>query len=556
MSLALTKDKPLRVAIYARVSTEEQAEHGYSIEAQINSLSEYVYQAGNELVDKYVDAGISGKSVKGRLALAKMLQDARDRRFDLVLVWKINRLARNQLDLLRIIEELRTCGVAFRSYSENFETETPMGRFALQMMGAVGELERNTIVENVRLGMKQRAREGKWNGGAVLGYRTEAVPNASKRHQESSLIVVPDEADTVRHIFEMYASGLGLKAIANHLNKEGFRTKRGNMFSINGIRDILLNPVYIGKIRFNVREHWADLRRKGTNPDYILSDGTHEPIISQELWDEVQAIHAAKAGKPKRSFTGTYPLTGLLRCPECGAGMVAGRSSQKRKDGTEWIRRYYVCGQFANKGSAACRANSVPADLAEKYVFERLSEVVTKKQILRDVVQNLNKARTGHLLVLQNELSQVDKLLQQATARKNKLFSLFEEDKVSQEFLKERLFGLDEELTSLGDRKSDLEIEIDSQDAAPVPIKMVEMVLKDFDSALRACEPERRKSLLVLVVKEITVKNRRVDKIALTFDETIERNIRGWSRKSTKEEASEGVDDDTLDRLLMVRFTF
>lgn len=554
MSLALNNGKPLRSAIYARVSTEEQAEFGYSIDAQVDALTSHIRLLGNELVGTYVDAGVSGKSVKGRLELARMLQDAKDGKFDVVLVWKINRLARNQLDLLRIIDDLRACNVAFRSYSENFETETPMGRFALQMMGAVGELERNTIVENVRLGMKQRARDGKWNGGAVLGYRTESVPNASKRHPESRLIVVKDEADTVRLIFELYASGLGLKAIANRINKEGLRTKRGNMFSINGVRDILLNPVYIGKIRFNVREHWSELRRKGTNPDYILADGDHEPIISQELWDRVRAIHAAKEGKPKRSFTGTYPLTGLLRCPECGAGMVAGRSSQKRKDGTEWIRRYYVCGQFANKGSAACRANSVPADQAEKYVYERLSEVVTKKQILRDVVLNVNRERTGHIQVLQEELTQVDKMIQQATARKNKLFALFEEDKVSQDFIRERLVGLDEELTVLGDRKAELEAQIDSQDATPVPIEMVEAVLRDFSAALSACAPEQRKSLLVLVVKEITVKDRCVDKIVLTFDETIERNVRRWG-DSNGEEASEGVDDDTLDRSLVVRFT-
>jgi site-specific DNA recombinase len=140
----------IRVAIYARVSTAEQAEEGFSIDAQLRTLTEYCKATGKILYKEYVDRGVSGKSMKGRLALQQLLKDAEEGQFDEVIVWKINRMARKQLDLLKIVEALTKLNISFRSYSENFETETPIGKFALQMMGAVGELERNTIVDNVK----------------------------------------------------------------------------------------------------------------------------------------------------------------------------------------------------------------------------------------------------------------------------------------------------------------------------------------------------------------------------------------------------------------------
>jgi site-specific DNA recombinase len=155
---------PIKVAIYVRVSTEEQAEHGYSIEAQLETLRNYCELYGKEIYEEYVDAGVSGKSIEGRNALQRLLKDAERNLFQEVLVWRLNRLARNSLDLLTTIEQLKGWNITFRSFTENFETETPTGKLTLQMMSAIGEFERNTIVENVKMGMKQREKTGKHNG--------------------------------------------------------------------------------------------------------------------------------------------------------------------------------------------------------------------------------------------------------------------------------------------------------------------------------------------------------------------------------------------------------
>ncbi|MFI8712162.1 recombinase family protein [Brevibacillus brevis] len=277
------------IAIYARVSTEEQAEEGYSILAQLDTLKKYARQHGYIVSKEYKDEGISGKTIQKRPQLQQLLRDAKQGLFQEVIVWKINRISRNQLDLLTIVDELQKHGVSFRSYTENFETETPMGRFALQMMGSVAELERNTIIDNVKLGMKQRARQGKWNGGRVLGYESVEVEGSTfRKRKETRLVILESEASLVRLIFEKYASGKGLKAIANELNHLGYKTKWGKAFSVVSVKDILNNPLYAGRIRFNKHENWSTKRRKGTNSSYIEEQGTHEPIISEELWNTVQ----------------------------------------------------------------------------------------------------------------------------------------------------------------------------------------------------------------------------------------------------------------------------
>ena len=378
------------IAIYARVSTEEQAEEGFSIAAQLDTLRGYAKQHRYIVHEEYVDEGISGKSIEKRLALQKLLQDAKAGLFKEVIVWKINRISRNQLDLLNIVDTLQKHGVSFRSYSENFETETPMGRFALQMMGSVAELERNTIVENVKMGMKQRARTGKWNGGVVLGYKSvELEGSTSRKRKETRLEIVESEAQIVRMIYGKYANGQGPKSIANDLNHLGLHTKNGQPFSAVTVKIIILNPIYKGYIRFNKQQDWNNKRRKGTNPDPILVPGEHPAIIEPELWDKVAARFKAMSHTPIR-VVGTLPFTGVMRCPQCGAGMVATHATRKNKNGEIKYTMYYHCGQFHTKGSAVCRANSVRADYAEEEILFRIDKVIRNPKLALDVAGKIN----------------------------------------------------------------------------------------------------------------------------------------------------------------------
>lgn len=452
-----------------------------------------------------------------------MLADAKAGRFTELLVLRINRLSRKQFDLMFIMKQLEQWGIGFESFSEKFDTNTPMGKFAMQMMGSVGELELNTIVENVKSGMKQRARTGQWNGGIVLGYHSKLIKDGGNRRDRKTILeIVAEEAQLVQKIFELYASGKGLKATANLLNHQGHRTKKDNPFSVDGISEILKNPLYIGNIRYNVRENWAEKRRKGVNKDPIIAKGQHEPIVSQELWDQVRTLYAQKSGRSPRIFQGSFPLTGMLRCPQCGDGMVAHKVRDTLKNGTVVVRRYYVCGAFQNMGSAVCKSNGIRAELAEEAVFDRLKQAVVRPKVLRDVADKINGRRAGAYKPLEAELKTIEKSLDGVTAKKDKWYKLYEEDGIEREMLLSRMSDLQAEVDHLKMRQSELRAELGSHNVNPVPLAVVGTVLTQFHRLMEKSPPEQKKALLHMMIRRIEVKDRAVASLEICMDERLQ----------------------------------
>ncbi|MCM3112809.1 recombinase family protein [Lederbergia lenta] len=389
-----------KVALYVRVSTEEQAAEGYSITAQLQTLRQYAILYNWEIVEEYIDEGISGKSIKGRPEMQRLVADTEKDKFNAVLVWKISRLSRNMLDTLTLLDKFEDYGIKFISYSENFDTGSPIGRLVVQLMASIAEMERNTLSENVKLGMKQRALEGSWNGGIVFGY--DSI--------EKELVINEEEAKVVQLIFELYLSGKGLKAITNHLNKRGYRTKRNRYFSINGVAQILDNPIYVGKISWLKVENWDTKRRKGKNPNPILAEGKHKAIIAEDLWHLVQARRKSKSFKQRQSNE-PFLLSSLLRCPDCGQGMVPSITTYTRKDGTKRKHRYYVCSDFHNKGSSACRSNGIKAYDAEDLVIGRIKDFLANKEYFISIIQSLNKQSVHSTSKLKRDLEHTEKKL-------------------------------------------------------------------------------------------------------------------------------------------------
>ncbi|ASS67596.1 MULTISPECIES: recombinase family protein [unclassified Paenibacillus] len=518
-------EQPLRVAIYARVSTEEQAEYGYSIDAQLDNLKNYCQLYNKQIVDEYVDRGVSGKSMKGRYELQRLLLDAKEGRFDEVLVWKINRMARKNIDLLQIVDILDKHNIAFRSFSENFETATSMGRFALQMMGAVGELERNTIVDNVKMGHKQRAKTGRHNGKVPLGYRIVEIPGTG-RGKNSQIVIVEEEAILVRKIFEMYAGGHGLRAIANSLNQQGYTTKRNNTFSSCAVRDILDNPMFVGKIRYNQYENWAEKRRKGKTENPILVQGHHPAIIADDLWEKVELLRKKKSKMPKKRFEGEYLLTGLIRCPECGAAMTASRTVNQMKDGTKVTRMYYSCGRFKSQGSSVCHANSIRKVEAEKAVTQRIQGVLTKPPLLKAIVRSINERKSNRIKPLQDELTGVKARISKLEEKKQRYLGLYEIDRIDRDLFAGRLNDLNSDLDTELVRKNKLELELRNDQTEPISYELVRSLIERFDHLLQQAPFPQRKTLLHLVVKKISLDDKRqVQDVELIFNEETQKHF-------------------------------
>lgn len=513
-----------RLALYTRVSTIEQSEEGYSIDEQERLLRSWAEKNNYEVYKCYSDRGISGKDIKNRPALKELLKDAEEKKFDMVISWKINRISRKLADVLKIVDILEKNDITFKSYSEPFETDTPAGKMQFQMMALIGEFERGTIAQNVKMGMCAKAKAGEWCGGRVLGYDLVPIENQEgAKRRKSKLIINEREAESIRLIFNEYVNGKGYKAITNKLNKLGYKTNKNNDFSVNSIREILTNPVYIGKVRYNVRQNWAEKRRRNINANPIITDGIHEAIIDEKLWDKVQVIMESKKGKPSRIYDGEYPLTGILRCPKCGAGMVISRTTNKLADGTKKRIAYYCCGAWKNKGTSVCNSNTIRVDKANEYVFNKISELLSNEKMVESIVNNINRERHKKINPAKKELERIDKELEKIDRKKTKLFEAYEEELISKEEFKERKDELNKRAKSLQEEKEPLLVTLSDDVSEEIPYEFIKSILENFSKVLiESATREQQKKLLHMIISEITINEaREIDSIKLKINDSL-----------------------------------
>ena len=312
--------------IYTRVSTILQVD-GYSLDAQEEEIRAFAKQRNINIVGKYSDEGKSGKNAEHRPAFNQMMEDIRSRKDNVkyVLVFKLSRFARNTSDTAKYLQELASYGVGLLGVKDGIDTSTVTGKMIANIMGAVAEVELENIHEQTLAGRQQKARSGLWNGAqAPFGYSLD----------NKKLVIEPSEAEIVREIFRLYTEeGQSLQYITRKLNDENVtRNLRGNTkfsgFTDRTIRSILKNPVYEGKIAYG-RRHTVKV--EGTNNEtkvvkqedeskIILVNGLHDAIISEEVFAKAQSLLSKRAAhrKTRSDSTNVYPLTGLIKCPDCG----------------------------------------------------------------------------------------------------------------------------------------------------------------------------------------------------------------------------------------------
>ncbi|MCT1398094.1 recombinase family protein [Paenibacillus sp. p3-SID867] len=482
-------------ALYIRVSTEEQVE-GYSLDAQRAALLDYCQRARVDVHKVYVDAGRSGKSIDGRPALRRLLEDARCGRFQQVVCLRLNRLSRKLSDLLHIVELLNMNGIALRSLTEELQTDTPMGKFALQMAGSVAEHERRQIAQNVRHSMQRRSRLGKWNSGnQVLGYRW--VTHPVDPHL-SYVEIVPEEARRVISIFELYANGLGLKAIVNRLNGDGHKTKRDKAFQSASVRGILTNVNYIGKITYT-----------DENGNRKIVDGEHEPIVSKELWKNVQRQLTGRSHQPIKRITRPFPLAGLLKCPTCGSSMIPCHVPRKRKNGAQVESFYYVCCRYNSGGSAVCPPNHIRANEAETWVEFQVQHFVAHPSVAERLVTEINHRRDKKLLPTRRRMRQIDSQLTSLKSRSLRCYELFEDGYIDAQELRKRLDEIRTESALLKEEREQLERSVAEQTERSIPAANIRQALDNFRPLLRSASAEQRKKLYRSLIDKIVVPHNR-----------------------------------------------
>jgi site-specific DNA recombinase len=243
--------KPL-AAIYVRVSTREQAQEGFSLKAQEENLENYAKSLGYEIFRIYRDAGKSAKDIEHRPEMVQLLKDAEEKKFSAIFIYKLDRFSRSLRDLILTVDKLKEWGIDFVSLQDRIETTSASGKLMFHVISAFAEFERNIIGDRTKFGMEKKAKDGGFITKAPRGYKLE----------NKELVLNDKEAEKVKEIFNEFLEGnISLTQLA-----------KKNNFSTTGIKKLLQNTTYLGKVKFAEKE----------------MQGTHPPLIEKEIFEKVQ----------------------------------------------------------------------------------------------------------------------------------------------------------------------------------------------------------------------------------------------------------------------------
>ena len=365
----------VRCAIYTRKSTDEGLDSDFnSLDAQRESGEAFIASQRHEgwvtLPQKYDDGGFSGGSME-RPALERLLEDVENHMVDCVVVYKVDRLSRSLLDFARIMEVFDNNGVSFVSVTQSFSTTSSMGRLTLNILLSFAQFEREIIGERIRDKVAAAKRKGKFTGGTPpLGYNVHP--------EETRLIVNPEEAKLVRHIFKRFTETGSPLTIAAELNKKGITTKawltkhgafrEGKAWNKVHIYRVLHNRTYLGEVK----------HRDKTYP------GEHEPIVSKDQWLRAHAVIEENKRNHVQNARAKAPalLRGIIRCGTCDTAMSPVSAVSRGK-----TYRYYQCGHASKSGYSSCPVKSVPAGDIEGAVMGQLRAIFKSAEMIAQTYQ-------------------------------------------------------------------------------------------------------------------------------------------------------------------------
>lgn len=409
----------MRAAIYTRVSTDRQAEEGFSLEAQQDILMDVLDRKQLQLYKVYSDPGISGGSFK-RPGVQSMIKDMKEKRFDTILIHKLDRLSRNLGDLYNFIDMINRLDVRLiiaAQGSEEIDTRSPMGKAFLFFSGIWAQIYLENLREETLKGLIKKTKDGgKHMSNTPLGYEFDAQYN---------LMIVEDEAELIRTVFRKYLEGVGVTKIARDMNN--FSTgKRGGKWDSKRVRTIISNPTYAGYNHFKP-EHWPEDQR-------IVREGTHEAIVSREDYAKAQQyVQRRSTGHmSKRSFD--YAYSGIVRCSSCGANYVGNSTVQNGKT----YKSYRCYNQYVHK---SCESPSISERALNQIVLERfliedegLHPKKIEKKEKRDMqkeVEISNKRRKNWMMALgDGKLSPDDyaMMIEEEEKRMSEIYAKIRED--------------------------------------------------------------------------------------------------------------------------------
>ena len=520
----MTKAKT-KVYTYTRVSTIMQID-GYSLDAQKSRMKAYADYNNYEIAGEYEDVGKSGKSIEARVEFNRMMDDIKSGKdgVSYVLVFKLSRFGRNAADVLSTLQVMQDFGVNLICVEDGIDSSKDAGKLMISVLSAVAEIERENIRVQTMEGRIQKAREGKWNGGfAPYGYQLV----------KGQLEINEVEAPAIRVIFEQYVNTeIGANGISNYLENHGIcKIQRQNgknpLFDAHFIRLILKNPVYCGKIAYGRRKtekvHGTRNEYHLVEQDnYILVDGLHAPIVSEEVWQaaQVKLLATGKAagaaskyehvnrGKDER----THLLSGIVKCPVCGAGMYGNKSIKHKKDGTKYKDFfYYGCKhRTMTRGHKCDYKRQLREELLDDAVAEIIVKLVSNPRFADMMQQKINmKVDTS---AIEQEIANYEKQIRQSYSVKAKIMEEIDSLDPDDRHYIRRKADLDDRLYRMYDKIEETEsrlIEVRAKKTAIEAEKItgdnIYKVLICFDKLYKVMNDIEKRQLMESLISEIQI---------------------------------------------------
>ena len=482
----------MRVGIYIRVSTDEQAKEGFSIEAQRRILNAWAVVKGADDVVEYVDDGYSAKNLR-RPAVQRLISACRNRELDVVLVWKLDRLTRDLRDLLMLMEDVfRKYGVEFVSSTESIDTSTPTGRLMLNVLGAFAQNERETNALRVKTVMMEISKGCKHLGGVPpYGYTVDA---------DGYYQIIPEEAEVVRTIFRMKGAGESYGRIVSVLDASGIKSRSGNSFTKNTLYDMLRNEKYTGVYIYNrAAEADQDGRRnnRASKPDDQITrvEGGIPAIITHDEWKKVRSM--SKEGKAlggKNTAKNIYILSGFVYCGVCGSKMSI-KNGGRNRDGSYW--RAYCCPNHC--------VSSIEYRKLESCVFDFLEMLANNQSLIDNIRKTIAEFNAYAIENFQSDSSSLRAQLLQMQRERDNLFRLASMSDDAPRSLLSEIRRRDAEIESCN-----RQLTLSEQSVLCIREQDV-LARLDMIASIRSLPREKQKVVISEIIERITVLGDRID---------------------------------------------
>ena len=448
------ESKTLRVAAYVRVSTDSEEQLG-SYNSQMTHYTNMIEEKPEwELASIYADFGISGTQTKKRTEFLRMIEDAENGLIDFIITKSVSRFARNTMDTLKYVRQLKAKGVAVFFEKENIQTLTQNGEMLLTILSSLAQSESESISQNTKMGLKMIAKQGGLIGfNSCIGYDYDK--------ETKSLSINEEGAKVVKYIFERYAEGIGCHRISKELTAKGIPTPTGKTdWSDTVVAKIIKNEKYVGDLVTGKTYTVDPISKKrlvnlGEEEMYYMQDH-HEPIITRELFNKAQEIREKRssrtnAGKMK-GHTMNYPFSSTMKCDFCGGTYI--RRSKKLKKGNV---SFWLCNCSVKKGKATCPySKGIDESIIENSFIRAFNRLCSQNKIIIDnFLQNISKSM--EYKEYKNELLSISEKINKLQNKKNKMIDLLLEEKIDKIEYDKRFADLDLTLVGLKSEKDEIE---------------------------------------------------------------------------------------------------